>query len=451
MAASLGSLGPIEAHVRLVRKERRLPLPGEVLVAVGDEVKPDTPIAKIALRPGVPWVIPAARRLGIEPRELSRHMVKKVGDSVKTQEVVALFEDGRSGRRELVSPTDGVIESVSDSSGRVIIREEYGKEDPPVTFDVAGEIRVRPEELMHHMIRGIGQEVKKTQIIAKKGDMQAFFTKTALAPISGVISAIDTKTGKVTISRPFKQVVVNAYLSGKVTSIIPERGCVIETPGVRLTGIFGIGRETFGKIRVLTERPDQSLEPEMVTPDCEGCIIVGGALATEESLRRALEVGVKGVITGTVNYYALIRSLGVKLGVGITGQEDIDLTLLLTEGFGRLAMRREVYETLKALEGHVASMSGATQIRAGALRPEVIVPFQGYAGEIREEQAVDEDIKLGAMVRIVSEPFFGEVGRIVDIVREPRAIGTEAKVPVVSVELDGARRVTVPRANVEVY
>ena len=95
-----------------------------------------------------------------------------------------------------------------------------------MTFDVAGEIRVRPEELMQHMIRGIGQEVKKTQIIAKKGDMQAFFTKTALAPISGVISAIDTKTGKVTISRPFKQVVVNAYLAGQVTSIIPE-GCVV--------------------------------------------------------------------------------------------------------------------------------------------------------------------------------------------------------------------------------
>ena len=59
--------------------------------------------------------------------------------------------------------------------------------------------------------------------------------------------------------------------------------------------------------------------------------------------------------------------------------------------------------------------------------------------------------KAGGMVRIVSEPFFGEVGRIVDIVREPREIGTEAKVQVVSVHLDGARRVTVPRANVEVY
>jgi hypothetical protein len=30
---------------------------------------------------------------------------------------------------------------------------------------------------------------------------------------------------------------------------------------------------------------------------------------------------------------------------------------------------------LKAMEGMVASMNGATQIRAGAIRPEIVVPF----------------------------------------------------------------------------
>ena len=35
-------------RVELIRKMRRLPLPGEVLVKKGDKVLPDTPVAKIA-------------------------------------------------------------------------------------------------------------------------------------------------------------------------------------------------------------------------------------------------------------------------------------------------------------------------------------------------------------------------------------------------------------------
>lgn len=93
---------------------------------------PDTPVAKIALRPGIPWVIPAARLLGIEPSELGKSMLKKVGDSVKTQEVIARAEQGLYGRKEITSPTDGVIEDVSDRSGRITIREEFGKEEPPI-------------------------------------------------------------------------------------------------------------------------------------------------------------------------------------------------------------------------------------------------------------------------------------------------------------------------------
>ena len=186
-------------RVELIRKVRRLPLPGEVLVNKGDRVLPDTPVARITLRPGIPWVIPASRLLGIEPSELGKAMLKKVGDRVKTQEVIARAEQGLYGRKEIGSPTDGVIEDVSTRSGRITIREEFGKEDPPISFDVAFEIKCKPEELPKHMLRQVGQEVKKGQMMAKKGEAQAFFTKTALAPVSGIISKICTETGRVTI------------------------------------------------------------------------------------------------------------------------------------------------------------------------------------------------------------------------------------------------------------
>lgn len=196
---SADSLGKVKRLIRTIRKTRRLPLPGEVIVKVGDSVEPDTPVARIAVRPGIPWVVPAARLLGIKPDELSKSMLVSLGDKVKTKDILARAEAGLYGRKELPSPCDGTIEEISDLSGRVTIREEFTAEDPPVTFDVAFELRCKPAELAQHMLRQTGQEVKQGQMIAKKGDTQAFLTTTAVAPVSGVISKIDLKSGEVTI------------------------------------------------------------------------------------------------------------------------------------------------------------------------------------------------------------------------------------------------------------
>lgn len=437
--------------VRPIRKVRKLPLPGEVLVTAGQAVEPDTDVARIALRPGIPWVVPAARLLGIEPEELPGAMLCPASGRVKAKQVIARVEQGIYGRKELESPTDGVIEEISTRSGRITIREEFGREDPPVEVDVAFELKCKPEDIGKYMLRSVGQEVKKQQMLAKKGEAQAFFTQTALSPISGVVSKIDTRTGKVTISRPFKQVVIKAYLSGIVTEVLPSLGCVVETAGVRLTGAFGLGRETNGVIRVLASSPSEDLSPDMIGEDCRGAIIVAGGHLTGETLAKAMKSGAKGIVAGSAPYTQLTGSLGLRLGVGITGQEDIDLTVILTEGFGRLPMRSSTWAALKAMEGMVASMNGATQIRAGAIRPEIVVPFPGCGLGAREKTApVSEDLSPGTAVRIVTAPYFGEMGRIAELRRQPEALETETLVPVVRVTLENGETVTVARANVEV-
>jgi transcription antitermination factor NusG len=430
---------------------RKLPLQGEVLVGVGDRVEPETPVARITLRPGIPWVIPVASHLGVLPSELRSKIVKSTGEIVKAQEVLAVVDHGFYGRKEYKSPVEGRIEEISDITGRVTIREEFGKVDPSIEVDVASDLKCKPSEVPQNMIRRIGQEVKKGEMLAKKGDLQAFLTKTSLTPVSGVVSQINPVTGKVTVSRPFKQVTVNAYVSGTVSGVTPGSGCVVETPGISISGIFGVGRETHGGLRVLTGSPDEVLTPEMITAGCAGKVIVGGSFATNEALAKAVEIGVSAVVTGTVNYFNLTQSLGVKLGVGITGQEDVSLTVVLMEGFGRLSMRREVWETLKALEGMDASVNGATQIRAGAIRPEVIIPLPLYDGRIGERALIDEDLQAGMRVRIVSEPYFGVLGVVSEVVREPRLIETEARVPVVSVRMADGGTAVVPRANVEIF
>ena len=54
------------------------------------------------------------------------------------------------------------------------------------------------------------------------------------------------------------------------------------------------------------------------------------------------------------------------------------------------------------------------------------------------------------MVRIIRQPNFGSIGRVIELPHALRALETEAMVRVLVVELaGGAGAVTVPRANVE--
>jgi len=60
--------------------------------------------------------------------------------------------------------------------------------------------------------------------------------------------------------------------------------------------------------------------------------------------------------------------------VEATGTEQVGFTLILTEGFGSIPMAGKTFALLSAHAGQPASISGATQIRAGVIRPEIIIP-----------------------------------------------------------------------------
>jgi hypothetical protein len=145
----------------------------------------------------------------------------------------------------------------------------------------------------------------------------------------------------------------------------------------------------------------------------------------------------------------LRRLLGRDLGVAITGTEDLGLTLVLTEGFGRIAMSDRAWALLSARAGRLASVSGATQIRAGVVRPEVLVP-EGD-GIVAEDEAPAAGLALDSLVRVIRAPGFGRIGRVVELPSEPRRLETEAMVRVAMVVFPAqGPPVALPRANLEV-
>lgn len=107
----------------LLRKTRRMPARGQVLVREGDLVSPETIVAKgTVFNPEIREVRIHAQ-LDVDPTEIEKYMLKTAGDDVKKDEIIAIHRSF-FGRYTKVcrSPIDGIIESLSKSSGRVLIR-----------------------------------------------------------------------------------------------------------------------------------------------------------------------------------------------------------------------------------------------------------------------------------------------------------------------------------------
>lgn len=355
----------------IVRKSRILPVPGEVLVREGDSILGETIVARTYV-PGEVIMMPMFYLLGVEPEELPGVMLKKEGDFVKKDEVIAISK-WMFGlfRNECKANTTGTIELISDATGQIAIRE------PPVPLNMT------------------------------------------------------------------------AYISGRVVEVIPNFEAVIETPAAFVQGIFGIGGERQGELMTIAA-PDEALTTDHIDKGCARKILVGGSLVTSEVLKKAADEGVKGIVTGGMLRKDLDRFLGYDIGVAITGHEDINLTCVITEGFGKMTMAKRTFDMLNSLEGKQASINGATQIRAGVIRPEVIVPIKDGNEPISEEESLTSGMGLGTRIRIIRQPYFGAIGHITDLPTELQTLESESRVRVVCVKLDNGQQVTIPRANVEI-
>jgi len=359
-----------------IRKDRNLPLPGDVIVKKGDTVKSGDIVAMTNL-PGKVHAVNVINRLAILPTDLRKNMLKKEGDSVV-------------------------------------------KDEP----------------------------------IAETSPFIKMFKSICLSPITGVIESISDITGQVLLREPPKPVQITAYVDGKVVETIENEGVVIETNATFIQGIFGIGGETTGELQIVVNSPDDIVKPEDIKEVHRGKIIAGGSIIYSDAIKKALDTGVKGIVVGGIRDKEINELLGYDLGVAITGSEDINITIIITEGFGQIGMAQRTFDMLKLREGAVASINGATQIRAGVVRPEIIIPYndEDTSGKSDESGSADgksAGISIGDQIRIIRNPNFGMLGTVKSLPSELQTIETEAMARVLEVKFPDGQTSIVPRANIE--
>ena len=356
----------------IVRRVRRLPIKGAVLVKVGDSVGPEQIVAQ-AMLPGALQTIKVTDKLGIEAQDVASLLKVKLGDPIQKDQLIAegkkLF--GFFKAPFVVSEHTGTLESISEVTGNLLIRE------PSIPVDI------------------------------------------------------------------------KAYVKGTIAELLPEEGVIVETRCAMIQGIFGVGGERVGTIRVAVPNASTPLEASAISESDRGKILVGGSIITYDAITKASSLGVIGLIAGGVRDSDLIKVLGFDIGVAITGQEPINLTLLVTEGFGYLNMADRTFALLKTLDGQEASINGATQIRAGVIRPEILVPLASDAKKV--STAADAfELKIGTPIRVIREPYFGKLGNVTELPAQLVVLESGTEVRVLRATLSDGEDVTVPRANVEI-
>lgn len=352
----------------LVRKERKLPLMGDVLVAVGDAVTADTVVARTEL-PGNVNLVNIAGTLSVPAGELEPCMRVQVGDAVRQNDVLAETK-GLFGlfKGQCRAPVAGILESVSNITGQAVLRE-------------------------------------------------------AATPLE-----------------------IRAYIKGEIIEILPGEGVVVQAQATFVQGILGVGGETVGELVFATEKPSDPVTAARLKPEHAGKVVIGGSRIESDAIARARQLGIKALVAGGIDDADLRLLLGYELGVAITGHEDIGITVVITEGFGDIAMADRTFGLLRTRVGALASVNGATQIRAGVLRPEIVIPEEAPSEKRREIAGGVLDI--GSHVRVIRDPFFGRVGVVSALPVSLTQLETEAHVRVAAVRL-GDSEVVLPRANIE--
>lgn len=357
----------------------------------------------------------------------------------------------RAGQR--VEPSDVIAQSTLASE--------------PVQVAIAADLDVSPAAAAKRLRVSNGQTVEKGAVLAQKGGIGSRMSR---SPVTGTFTGYDAATGIGLISLPTETVSVQAHLKGIVTELIPYYGAVIETPATLIRGIFGVGGEQHGVLRVLVSGHDEPVVPELIDARVSYSLALGGSEVTADAMRKMIELGARGLITGSIRVSELASFLGYssveawRLGAtSMTGNGwdfpppsaavpspvPPDFVLIITEGFGPVSMSPRTFEMLAAYDGQEIAIDGTTRLRGGLSRPEIVIPLARTTA-VRWLEETGPKVEVGKNVRLLAPAYLGQLAQVVSLPVGPRASQSGVLTTVAEVQLATGQRMRVPTANLEV-
>ena len=334
-----------------------------------------------------------------------------------------------------------------------------GKSDPSaaaVRVDLADRLDISPREASKHLLKPVGSTFGVGEAMARA--RRGLRTAVVAAPVAGTLIDVDTETGVASLV-PTGAGELTAMVPGDIEFVDGRQSVMIRTVGARVLGIFGIGGQARGPLRIAVGGPGEELSVKAITGDMKGAVVVGGAVAGAAALAKLVEVGAAAIVTGGM----LDREVATfmdwqgndrlapwrpQVGSGVLADGSPSrLVMMVTEGFGRLPIAAPAWEAMGEANGRSAVVFATTRLSAPLSRPELILPNEGAL----DDDATTSQAALvpGAAVRLVDQANLGRFGTVAADPRRDRA-GDGQVVDVVEIALGEGGSVTVPASAVEV-
>jgi hypothetical protein len=487
--------------------ERRLPIPGDLTVTEGQIVEPSTVLATAVNAPSRLHVIELARAFDriLDPAEARAALLVETGQVVRAGEPLARVSRGTWVGREVAeagSPADGVVEFISLSRAQIVIRATADTKEERIALPVAHALAVEPAELPLYALCRPGQAVSLGDVLARTGSLRPISGEYR-SPVSGVVESVSRLSGNITIVREIEPLALLAYMAGRVVRLLPGYGAVIAAHGHRVLGILGLGGKGWGPLTPVGEPAADGravvLSASAIHSGLRGAIVVAPGAVNASALAACRAAGIRGLVCGSARASDLAEFIGRPLaaeivtgpgalragpghaatggvgpggaheggGAAATTDGDADagaglgesgMPVIVTEGFGQLPMDRLTWDLLAQHRGRTVSIDGQTQIRAGVVRPSVMIPMWPAGREAQAPSAGSHErgfaalpeLEVGQRVRIVRQPYFGLWGRVLVPPGGLVRLETEVEARVLTVALDDGRVVRVAEANVEI-
>jgi hypothetical protein len=277
-----------------------------------------------------------------------------------------------------------------------------------------------------------GQKVKRGQVLAA---VRWPNKRVCRAPIDGVVT--DGGGGWLLIEAPPQEFELRANLYGTISRVVAGWGVVIRTHGALIQGAWGNGKEGSGVLKVLIKERDKPLRGRSIDATCRGTVLIGGGWLDKDALEKAVEMQVRGIITGGLSPDAL------------TAAEEMAFPIVVTEALGDAPMCPRIHHLLMAHDGREATLDARFRTGWEVVRPEVIVPLpaEGAAEALPDANL---ELKVGDVVRGVRAPYLGITGVVVAFPSWART-ASGAQMAAARVKRDDDEQImTIPLVNLEI-
>lgn len=287
--------------------------------------------------------------------------------------------------------------SAHDTIGQITLPGAF------VVINVAQALGLQTADISAYLCKAEGDLLSEGDILAEAKRRIPFLTKVCKSPVKGRLAIIAGRW--LLIETESNVEAIQAFVAGRIADVYQSHRIIIETRGTYVEAACGLGGEAYGILQSPSPDPTTPVTIEAITlADQPTILLVGGAIS-EETVWQAKEIGVKGLIVGSIDASLL----------------EIDpppqMPIVATEGFGNRPMAVETWTILQDRLGDLTSIRGSMSTTTTSEQSVIIIPQAPLDDSEQDINGMVEVltasyITVGCQVRGLREPTLMTWGRV---------------------------------------